>query len=65
MKKNNRHNQKTPEDLGVTAGAAQRRSYSPPRVLSAELLEAAAATCDPGGSPPPQYGKNGCLELGS
>ena len=42
-----------------------RRPYSRPRVLSAESLEAVAATCDP---PAPPYGKTiptPCLTLGS
>lgn len=41
------------------------RPYSPPRVLSAERLEAAAATCDP---PTQPYGKDlpvSCSVLGS
>jgi hypothetical protein len=52
----------------IGAGA-ERRPYDPPRVLSAERLEAAAATCDPpsGGfgktlGPPAQ---GGCSTLGS
>lgn len=44
----------------------QRRPYTPPRVLSAERLEAAAATCDP---PAPPFGKTvgpfACATLGS
>ncbi len=42
-----------------------RRPYTPPKVLSAEQLEAAAATCRP---PAPPYGKtipNPCGRLGS
>lgn len=46
----------------------KRRPYTPPRVLSAERLEAAAATCDP---PAPPFGKNtgpgfgNCTTIGS
>ncbi|RTZ96165.1 MAG: hypothetical protein DSY90_11430 [Deltaproteobacteria bacterium] len=42
-----------------------RRPYAPPRVLSAEVLEAAAGTCDP---PAPPLGKSipiPCGALGS
>lgn len=41
-----------------------RQPYAPPRVLSAEPLEAAAATCDPPSGP---FGKSipPCFTLGS
>jgi hypothetical protein len=45
--------------------SAVRRPYTPPRVLSAEPLEAAAVTCDP---PEQPFGKSlpiPCTTLGS
>ncbi|WLE95671.1 MAG: hypothetical protein QTN59_13405 [Candidatus Electrothrix communis] len=47
------YNRGIPVSLGMTSDSEKRRIYSPPRVLSAELLEAAAATCDGTGG----YGK--------
>lgn len=44
---------------------AQRRRYAAPHILSAEPLEAAAATCSP---PAPPFGKTFpgiCTQLGS
>ena len=43
---------------------SNRQKYTPPRVLSSEVLEAAAATCDPAAPP---YGKSRptCGTLGS
>jgi len=44
-------------------GPGVRRRYSPPRVLSGEVLELAASGCDAGGT----YGKifPACKELGT
>ena len=52
-------------EVGVANGEQKRRPYSRPMVLSAESLEAAAATCDP--SLPGAYGKTRptCGILGS
>jgi len=46
-------------------GAAKRRRYTAPRVLSAEPLEAAAATCDPPTAPLGKTVPIPCLTLGS
>ena len=35
-------------EVGVANGEQKRRPYCRPMVLSAEVLEAVAATCDPG-----------------
>ena len=52
-------------EVGVANGEQKRRPYSRPMVLSAESLEAAAATCSPAGG---GYGKTvpvPCGTLGS
>jgi hypothetical protein len=58
FEKNDKANQPRPEH-------SARRSYCAPRVLGAESLEAAAATCNP---PAPPFGKSvpfPCSSLGS
>ena len=53
-------------EVGVANGEQKRRPYSRPMVLSAEVLEAVAATCDPTGGG--GYGKQvpiPCGTLGS
>lgn len=64
---NSRENDPEPDDQR-NSGNGERRPYNSPRVLSAERLEAAAATCDP---PVLPFGKNtapgfgNCTTLGS
>ena len=45
---------KSVKDTETDKQSSCRQSYSPPRVLSSEKLEAAAASCLPGNEP---YGK--------
>lgn len=58
-------------DAGVPGGAVsefiRRRPYTPPRILSIEPLEVAAAACDPptGGFGKDVGGPFGCTTLGS
>ena len=52
-------------ELGASSTAAGKRPYTAPRMLSAETLEAVAATCDP---PTGAFGKTvpfPCTTLGS
>ncbi len=62
----------SPETLAPSTANSNesRRSYSAPCIISAEKLEAAAASCDDTGVGSPDYGKfdiggNGCKAGGS